>query len=122
MKVEIVFGDAAHQELLEISVADGATVAAAIEESGIAARFPEHEVRSLTVGIWGRIVQRDQPLSDGDRIEIYRELKIDPRDARRRLAAQGKVMGGSDTKPQTSRNSAVRRKSDQPTRLPKGPV
>ncbi|RLA27619.1 MAG: hypothetical protein DRQ63_05505, partial [Gammaproteobacteria bacterium] len=45
------------------------------------------------VGIWGRAVQEDQSLREGDRIEIYRSLLIDPRAARRQLAEHGGFMG-----------------------------
>ena len=95
LQIEVVFGLADRQELLAVTVDSGTTVAAAIAESGIADRFPEHELDSLAVGIWGRVVAREQVLADGDRIEIYRPLDIDPREARRRLAAEGRAMGGS---------------------------
>ena len=93
LRIEVVFGLVERQVLLAIEVDAGTTVGAAIEESGIAGRFPDHDLASLTVGIWGRPVERDAELADGDRIEIYRPLEIDPREARRRLAAEGKSMG-----------------------------
>lgn len=93
--VEVVFALADRQELVEVQVPPGTTVAEAIDRSGIAEKFPDHALESRPVGVWGRIVDRDYVLADGDRVEIYRELEIDPRDARRKLAAQGKSMGRS---------------------------
>ena len=53
----------------------------------------ESYLAACQLGIWGRLVNRDQTLEDGDRVEIYRPLEIDPRETRRRLAAEGKTMG-----------------------------
>ena len=45
------------------------------------------------VGVWSKLKSLDDVLRDGDRVEVYRPLKADPRDVRRQLAAEGKVMG-----------------------------
>jgi putative ubiquitin-RnfH superfamily antitoxin RatB of RatAB toxin-antitoxin module len=52
----------------------------------------------MQAGIWGRPVERDQAVSDGDRVELYRPLNMDPREARRRLAAAGRTMGSTAPK------------------------
>lgn len=64
----------------------GSTVATAIEQSGFAAAFPGFGTVDDRVGIHGRRCAPDTPLRDGDRIEIYRPLLIDPKDARRKRA------------------------------------
>ena len=92
-KVEVVYALAERQVLIALSVAPGTTVAEVIERSGIADKFPDHDLSSCPLGIWGKIVDRDRVVEAGDRVEIYRQLEIDPRDARRKLAAQGKSMG-----------------------------
>jgi hypothetical protein len=61
----------------------GSTVADALEMSKIAAAFPDAAIAHLPTGIWGRPVERDQTLAEGDRVEVYRELEIDPKEARR---------------------------------------
>ncbi len=96
IRVEVVFAEPRHQALLPVELPAGATVADAISASGIERRFPEHDLAPLPVGIWGRRTGRDQLLSDGDRVEIYRPLAADPREARRTLAAHGKAMGQHD--------------------------
>ncbi len=69
------------------------TVADAIRASKLSQRFPDVDFDVLDVGIWGRVVARDHRLADGDRVEIYRPLEIDPREARRQLASLGMTMG-----------------------------
>ena len=92
--VEVVFALGDRQELIDISIASGSTVEDAIDASAIARRFPDYDLSSCPVGVWGRLVAKDRLLEEGDRVEIYRPLDIDPRDARRKLAAEGKSMGG----------------------------
>lgn len=91
--IEVVFALPERQSLVGLAIPAGATVGEAIELSGIADEFPEHDLSACRTGIWGRFVERDHVPEDGDRIEIYRPLRIEPREARRRLAAEGKSMG-----------------------------
>lgn len=76
---------------VEVRVAAGATVAEAIERSGLAARLPGADIAGAPVGIFGKRVRRDTMLGDGDRIELYRRLIADPKAARRRRAAPRRV-------------------------------
>ncbi len=93
IEVEVVFALAERQELVALVIASGATVGEAIDQSGIAKRFPEQDLSACALGIWGRLADSDHVLQGGDRVEIYRPLLIDPREARRQLAAEGKSMG-----------------------------
>lgn len=90
--IEVVFAAPDRQVLVPIAMHAGATVAEAIEISAIAAAFPGCDLARCATGVWGRLVQRNHILSEGDRVELYRPLKMDPREARRRLAAAGKTM------------------------------
>lgn len=83
LAVEIVYASAQRQRLVTLSVAPGATVAEAIEASGIVREFPEIDLNSNRVGIFGRLVRLDDPIRAGDRVEIYRPLQADPKEARR---------------------------------------
>lgn len=87
LSVEIVFATEERQELITIQVDQGTTVADAIESSSIANVFPDEALAVCPVGIWGRLVERTRELREGDRIELYRELKMDPREARRERAS-----------------------------------
>ena len=93
LKIEVAFGLARQQTLLSVTVPTGSSVAHALAASGIEAMYPELKLDELPVGIWGRIVARDHEVGPGDRVEIYRPLDMDPREARRQLALSGQTMG-----------------------------
>lgn len=95
IRVEVVFALPDRQELVEVKLATGSTVSDAIESSRICTEFQDFDVIAMPVAIWGRPATRQRELVDGDRIEILRQLEIEPRDARRELARDGQYMGGS---------------------------
>jgi putative ubiquitin-RnfH superfamily antitoxin RatB of RatAB toxin-antitoxin module len=70
-------------ERVDLQLRPGATVRDAVERSGMAGRL---QVDAPQVGVWGRVVALDRPLCDGDRVELYRPLQVDPMEARRRRA------------------------------------
>jgi len=65
---------------------EGATVRMAIKASGVLQAFPEIDLARNRVGVYARLVTLDTPLRDGDRVEIYRPLRVDPKEARRMRA------------------------------------
>lgn len=85
VKVELVY-IAADQTLVHHSLVleTGATVAAALTESGILREYPE--VENLPLGIFSKKVSLDTVLKSGDRIEVYRPLTLDPKERRRQRA------------------------------------
>lgn len=91
MDVVIVYSPAArqvHEELLTLPA--GSTLAQALQASGLAARYPALDLAHAPVGVWGRKAAREQVLRQGDRVEVYRPLRVDPKMARReRFAKQG---------------------------------
>jgi hypothetical protein len=86
MRVEVVYALAASYDAVELDVPPGTTAAQAVKASGIAERHPGVDVSQL--GIFGRRVAADAALADGDRVEIYRPLALDPKEARRRRAGR----------------------------------
>jgi len=92
IKVEVVFALADDQSLKTLRLHSGATVRDAIALSGLCDSYPGFDLAALPVGIWGQRVTANRRLQDGDRVEIYRELIMDPREARRRLANSGQAM------------------------------
>jgi putative ubiquitin-RnfH superfamily antitoxin RatB of RatAB toxin-antitoxin module len=83
MRVEVVFALPERQVLLPVNLSDGATVADALEVSGIARHFPDENLDSLQAGVWGQPVERDRLVREGDRVEVFRPLEMEPREARR---------------------------------------
>lgn len=86
LHVEVAFATKERQELVALDLELGATVADAVRQSGLPGLFGQVDFDELQVGIWGRVVERDTALSEGDRVELYRPLERDPREARRELA------------------------------------
>lgn len=104
LQVEVVFALVERQVLLPLTVDRGATIADVIAASGLAENFPDESLHDLETGIWGHPAARDRRVEDGDRVEIYRPLQRDPREARRELAQSGLTM----SKPETDWKKPVR--------------
>ena len=98
MKIEVVYGYKDQQLLLSLDVDDSVTVEQAIQQSGILDKFDDIDLKVNKVGIFGKLTKLNTALKAGDRIEIYRPLLADPKEVRRRRAAEGKRMskGGGD--------------------------
>lgn len=93
IRVEVVYALAERQESRVVTVPPETAVQSVIEASGILDRFPDIDLRRNRVGIFGRVVTLETQVHEGDRVEIYRPLRADPKDIRRRLAREGKAMG-----------------------------
>lgn len=91
--MEVVFATVEQQRISVVTLHGEATVADAIAASGLARRFADFDFDTLEAGVWGEVVARNHVLTDGDRVELYRPLALDPRDARRQLALAGRTMG-----------------------------
>lgn len=83
MKVEVVFAKAVEQKIVELELVENSTVEDAVRASGLCAMYPEIIVGETPVGIYAERVRYETILSEGDRVEIYRPLEVDPMEARR---------------------------------------
>lgn len=90
ISVEVAFATAARQIVLALQVSRDATVEQAIRQSGILRKFPQIDLSVHPVGIFGERVKLNAPLTAGDRIEIYRPLSADPKQARRQRVHRSK--------------------------------
>lgn len=84
--VEVVYALPDRQSVREVRLQSGATVRDAIQQSGLLALHPEIDLAQAAVGVHGRRTTLDASLRERDRVEIYRPLTADPKDARRRRA------------------------------------
>jgi len=84
--IEVAYGTSENQSLIELQVQRGTTLIEAIRLSGIADKFPEINIIDSRKGIFGKFAEDGTVLGDHDRVEIYRPLLVDPREARRRRA------------------------------------
>ncbi len=86
LHIEVVLAMPDKQELVALDLAAGSTIADAIEQSGISGMFKDFKLDTAKVGIFGQIAAMEQELRDGDRVEIYRPLIVDPKEIRRQKA------------------------------------
>jgi uncharacterized protein len=88
--VEIVYAEAQRAVVRSLSLPQGARLADALLLAERDEELQGIDFSRVPLGIFGQRVQRDQVLSDGDRIEIYRPLAQDPKIARRERARTGR--------------------------------
>lgn len=84
IRVEVAFARPDRQEIIAVDVEQGTTALDAVRRSGIVSLFPEIDPDTSNMGIFGKAIKKPSTheLRDGDRVEIYRPLKIDPKQAR----------------------------------------
>jgi putative ubiquitin-RnfH superfamily antitoxin RatB of RatAB toxin-antitoxin module len=92
IRVEVAFARQDEQVILTVEGGPGLTAKEAIERSGILARFTEIDLAINKIGVFGKVAKLDRILGKGDRVEIYRPLIADPKEARKKRAAEGKRM------------------------------
>jgi uncharacterized protein len=82
--IEVAYAAAPHRVIrVVLRLPVGSTLADALRASGIGAGMAADELNALTAGVWGRVAGADTRLRQGDRVELYRPLKVDPKEARR---------------------------------------
>jgi putative ubiquitin-RnfH superfamily antitoxin RatB of RatAB toxin-antitoxin module len=88
LQIWVSYATAQDEFVQPMRVVSGVTVGQAIEGSGVLSRFPEINLVTQPVGIYGKKKTLDTVLRERDRIEIYRPLVADPKDSRRKRAAK----------------------------------
>jgi putative ubiquitin-RnfH superfamily antitoxin RatB of RatAB toxin-antitoxin module len=88
--IEVAYADTRSQSILRLRVKSGTTVGEAIKQSGVLEQYPDIDLGLNKVGIFGKLERTDTLLRDRDRVEIYRALIADPKEARRRRAQAAK--------------------------------
>ncbi len=86
MRVEVAYATPQAQTVLHVEVPAGSTVEEVIRVCGVLDRFPDFDLAHVAVGIFSERVALDTTVQDGDRVELYRPLIADPKEARRRRA------------------------------------
>ncbi|WP_186055067.1 RnfH family protein [Burkholderia gladioli] len=84
LRVQVCYALSSRQTLLDVELPDSATVRDAIEASGIVGLHPDIDISVAKTGVFGKLAPLDAPLHEGDRVEIYRPLIVDPKAARQR--------------------------------------
>jgi len=88
--VEVVYALADQQRLLSLNVPRGTTARQAVERSGMNVHFPGLDLASCPLGIFGKALAKpdERILEEGERVEIYRPLIVDPKEVRKQRAAK----------------------------------
>ena len=86
IKVELVYIEPNKQNVLSVEIPEGSDIRSAISYSGLLEQYPQIDLSVNKVGIFSKLQQLDTILQQGDRVEIYRPLQVDPKEARRRRA------------------------------------
>lgn len=84
MNVGIAYDNGKKQVWLKLEVPDGSTVRDVIDLSNLLELFPEIDLDSQKVGIFGRAAKLDAEVTDGNRVEVYRPITVDPETVERK--------------------------------------
>ncbi|KAB2931705.1 MAG: RnfH family protein [Candidatus Contendobacter sp.] len=101
LRVEVAYARPDEQLIIPVDAPEGATVEQVIVLSRIQQRFPEIDLKTAKVGVFGKLSKLSAAVRAGDRVEIYRPLLADPKAVRKQRAAEGKRMrkGGGALEP-----------------------
>jgi len=90
VQVEVVYASPARQQICRLTLPDGSNARQAALASRLSESFPELDLSSCALGIFGKRLQNPETylLRASERVEIYRPLLIDPKEIRRRRAAK----------------------------------
>lgn len=91
MKITLMYAPAPRKVVEEVlDVPEGCTLGQALHQAGWVERFPDIRAEPLSLGVWGRKAAWERVLREGDRVEVVRGLRVDPKVARReRFKGQG---------------------------------
>jgi putative ubiquitin-RnfH superfamily antitoxin RatB of RatAB toxin-antitoxin module len=89
-RVEVAFATPERQLIVPVEVPAGTTAIEAVRLSGIEEQFPEIDLATNRMGVFGKLCKPERLLAPGERVEIYRPLKADPKAVRRERAARKK--------------------------------
>lgn len=110
LTIEIVYAEPHRGRVRPMRVARGSCVEDALREAALDPVFQDLDLPNRAIGIFGKAARRDQLLEEGDRIEIYRPLIQDPKEARRARAldAAKKLRQESARRPPAGPNKSGR--------------
>lgn len=94
LRVSVAYSPRAGEvDEVNVELPVGATLADALQASGMAQRHAGLDLAAASLGVWGRVQAPSHLLRDRDRVEIYRELRVDPKEARRLRYRKGRSKG-----------------------------
>jgi uncharacterized protein len=88
IRIEIVYAQPQRSIAKSLTLSPGASIADALKLAAVQEDFQAVDLVNATVGVFGQVANRDRPLQDGDRVEIYRPLLEEPKLARRKRVSK----------------------------------
>lgn len=86
INIEVAYATTERQKIIKLEVDSGTTIIDAVRQSGITDVFPDLDIETASFGIWSKVKPASTVILDGQRIEIYRPLLVDPKESRRKRA------------------------------------
>ena len=105
LSIEVCYALANEQTLIAVELPEGATVQQALDTSGILQRYPQIDLGTQKVGVFGKLKPLDAVLADHDRVEIYRPLLVDPKLSRQRRVEKTRKAGSIEGRRWQNRDS-----------------
>ena len=105
LSIEVCYAAPQAQTLIALELPEGATLQQAIEASGILRRYPDIDLGTQKVGVFGKLKTLDTVLADHDRVEIYRPLLVDPKLSRQRRVDKARKAGSIEGRRWQTRDS-----------------
>ena len=90
LAIEVALAMPRKQRIVPLEVTPGTTCREAVAQSRIGDEFPDIDVLNAPLGVYGEVCEADAQVEEGDRVEIYRPLLLDPREQRRQRLARNK--------------------------------
>ena len=110
--VEVAYAKPERQLILQLEAEPGITAKEAVIRSGILDEFPEIDIETAKLGIFGKAAPAGTVLNPMDRVEIYRPLIADPKEARKKRAAEGKQLKNRAIKKKAPAKRVAKEKPD----------
>ncbi|CAB3779417.1 Persistence and stress-resistance antitoxin PasI [Paraburkholderia ultramafica] len=105
LSIEVCYASPDGQALIAVDLPEGATLQQALDASGILQRFPQIDLNTQKVGVFGKLKPLDAVLADHDRVEIYRPLLVDPKVSRQRRVEKSRKAGSIEGRRWQNRDS-----------------
>ena len=105
LSIEVCYALPDGQTLVAVDLPEGATLQQALDASGILQRYPQIDLSTQKVGVFGKLKPLDAVLADHDRVEIYRPLLVDPKVSRQRRVEKTRKAGSIEGRRWQNRDS-----------------
>lgn len=99
--IEVVYALPEQQWLCALRLSSGTTALEAVHLSQVAQHLPNQSLEGCAFGVFGRLIKPEHYcVQDGDRLELYRPLRVDPKEIRKQRAVRNPILKKRPVGPQ----------------------